>query len=79
MSKTIDYKVKILVDGKEQLVTITADAKTLQKSLQQTQTTATRVNKALMGFNQSVMAVSPLRDSIQALTAESNAYSSAMA
>ena len=79
MSKTIDYKVKILVDGKEQLVTITADAKTLQKSLQQTQTTATRVNKALMGFNQSVMAVSTLRDSIQSLTAESNAYSSAMA
>ncbi len=79
MSKTIDYKVKILVDGKEQLVTITADAKTLQKSLQQTQTTATRVNKALIGFNQSVMAVSTLRDSIQSLTAESNAYSSAMA
>lgn len=57
MAKEIKFNVKLLVDGKEQLTTATADIKELKKGFDNTRQSVRAVNDLLLNFNQKMEAV----------------------
>ncbi len=86
MSKEIKFNVKLLVDGKEQLVSATSSVDELSKALRGSRKDAKDLDATLINFNQSVEAIenvtgaiSQLSDTISSLTEESRQYADAMA
>lgn len=75
MAKVISFKVKLSVDGKEQLTTATADVKDMKKALAEAGETAGRTRRTLMDFASvttalqgAMSAISGLQHSVQALS-----------
>lgn len=77
--KEIQFSVKLNVDGKEQFGTITTSARALVRSLDDARRTSTKLSKYLSNVNQAAGALNAMRDALQGLCADSNAYSAAMA
>ena len=85
MAKEIKFNVKLLVDGKEQLVTATSSVAELQRALGAAKTEAEKFNTVLLNFNQSIEKFRNITDSISqvaktlnAITEESRSFSVAM-
>lgn len=51
MAKEIKFNVKLVVDGKEQLVTATSTAEELRRVLDSAKTSSQKLNAALVNFN----------------------------
>ena len=77
--KEIQFSVKLNVDGKEQFGTITTSTRALVRSLDDARRTSTKLSKYLSNVNQAAGALNAMRDALQGLCADSNAYSAAMA
>ena len=85
MAKEIKFNVKLVVDGKEQLVTATSTAKELRRVLDSAKTSSQKLNAALVNFNQAVMAannvtnaISQISGALNGVTEESRSFSAAM-
>ena len=85
MAKEIKFNVKLLVDGKEQLVTATSTVAELRNALDAAKTEAQKLDEALVNFNQRVEklqninnAVSQIAGVLNAVTEESRSFSAAM-
>ena len=85
MAKEIKFNVKLVVDGKEQLVTATSTAEELRRVLDSAKTSSQELNAALVNFNQAVMAannvtnaISQISGALNGVTEESRSFSAAM-
>jgi TP901 family phage tail tape measure protein len=85
MAKEIKFNVKLIVDGKEQLVTATSTAEELRRVLDSAKTSSQKLNAALVNFNQAVMAannvtnaISQISGALNGVTEESRSFSAAM-
>ena len=85
MAKEIKFNVKLVVDGKEQLVTATSTAEELCRVLDSAKTSSQKLNAALVNFNQAVMAannvtnaISQISGALNGVTEESRSFSAAM-
>lgn len=85
MAKEIKFNVKLVVDGKEQLVTATSTAEELRRVLDSAETSSQKLNAALVNFNQAVMAannvtyaISQISGALNGVTEESRSFSAAM-
>lgn len=85
MAKEIKFNVKLVVDGKEQLVTATSTAEELRRVLDSAKTSSQKLNAALVNFNQAVMAannvtnaISQISVALNGVTEESRSFSAAM-
>lgn len=85
MAKEIKFNVKLVVDGKEQLVTATSTAEELRRGLDSAKTSSQKLNAALVNFNQAVMAannvtnaISQISGALNGVTEESRSFSAAM-
>lgn len=85
MAKEIKFNVKLVVDGKEQLVTATSTAEELRRVLDSAKTSSQKLNAALVNFNQAVMAannvtnaISQISGALNGITEESRSFSAAM-
>lgn len=85
MAKEIKFNVKLVVDGKEQLVTATSTAEELRRVLDSAKTSSQKLNAALVNFNQAVMAannvtnaISQISGALSGVTEESRSFSAAM-
>lgn len=85
MAKEIKFNVKLVVDGKEQLVTATSTAEELLRVLDSAKTSSQKLNAALVNFNQAVMAannvtnaISQISGALNGVTEESRSFSAAM-
>lgn len=67
MSKEIKFQIKLTVDGKEQLQTVTTDARQLRKAMNEAKTSAQRFTDAFINFNQGVEYVRNLADAFSFL------------
>ena len=67
MAKEIKFKIKLTVDGKEQLQTVTTDAGELQKAMDKAKTSAQRFTDAFVNFNQGIEYVRNLTDAFSFL------------
>lgn len=67
MSKEIKFNIKLLVDGKEQLVTATTSVAELKKNLESAKTGATKLREALITFNQVSEVVKNASDAVNKL------------
>lgn len=65
MAKDIKFDIKLTVDGKEQLVTVAADAKNLWKQMEASQSSATSLRHKLLEFSNLSSIFSNLTSSIQ--------------
>lgn len=85
MAKEIKFNVKLVVDGKEQLVTATTSVAELRANLEAAKDRATRLRDSLITFNQSIdtlktvqATVSQLAGTLNSVTEESRTFSAAM-
>ena len=85
MAKEIKFNVKLVVDGKEQLVTATSTAEELRRVLDSAKTSSQKLNAVLVNFNQAVMAannvtnaISQISGALNGVTEESRSFSAAM-
>lgn len=85
MAKEIKFNVKLVVDGKEQLVTATSTAEELRRVLDSAKTSSQKLNAALVNFNQAVKAannvtnaISQISGALNGVTEESRSFSAAM-
>lgn len=85
MAKEIKFNVKLVVDGKEQLVAATSTAEELRRVLDSAKTSSQKLNAALVNFNQAVMAannvtnaISQISGALNGVTEESRSFSAAM-
>ena len=85
MAKEIKFNVKLVVDGKEQLVTATSTVEELRRVLDSAKTSSQKLNAALVNFNQAVMAannvtnaISQISGALNGVTEESRSFSAAM-
>lgn len=85
MAKEIKFNVKLVVDGKELLVTATSTAEELRRVLDSAETSSQKLNAALVNFNQAVMAannvtyaISQISGALNGVTEESRSFSAAM-
>ena len=85
MAKTIDFKIRLNVDGKSTVVSAAADAKDLSKALAGAQTSAGKLRDSLMSFGALQLTFQGLQNGLQSitgvlnnLTEESRAYVGAM-
>ena len=77
--KEIKFSIKLDVDGKEQLVKATAKVGELNEAIKKTKDPILSMGDAFMSFNNSCQALEKLRDVLQGITADSTAFSTAMA
>lgn len=85
MAKEIKFNIKLLVDGKEKLVTATSTVAELRGVLDAAKTEAEKLNTVLVNFNQRVekfqninSAISQLAGTLNSVTEESRTFSAAM-
>ena len=77
--KEIKFTIKLNVDGKEQLGTITTSAKDIKKAFDAASSSTEGLSKALTNINQAFGALKALKSCIDELTAESSSFAQAMA
>ena len=84
MAKEIKFNIKLLIDGKEQLVTASTSAKELRDNLDAAKSSAAKFREKLITINQTVAAlqnassaINGLRDTMAGLTASYNAVQQA--
>lgn len=84
MAKEIKFNIKLLIDGKEQLVTASTSAKELRDSLDAAKSSAAKFREKMITVNQTVAAlqnassaINGLRDMMAGLTASYNAVQQA--
>lgn len=84
MAKEIKFNIKLLIDGKEQLVTASTSAKELRDNLDAAKSSAAKFREKLITVNQTVAAlqnassaINGLRDTMAGLTASYNAVQQA--
>lgn len=85
MAKEINFKVRLTVDGKEQLVTATSSVVELRKVMEDAKGSAGQFRDKLLAFTQSVQkmqqvssAVSQIAGTLNSATAESRSFGAAM-
>jgi TP901 family phage tail tape measure protein len=85
MAKEIKFNIKLLVDGKEKLVTATSTVAELHNVLESAKTEADKLDKVLVNFNQHVEkfqninnAISQIAGTLSTVTEESRTFSAAM-
>lgn len=85
MAKEINFKVRLTVDGKEQLVTATSSVAELRKVMEDAKGSAGQFRDKLLAFTQSVQkmqqvssAVSQIAGTLNSATAESRSFGAAM-
>lgn len=85
MAKEINFKVRLTVDGKEQLVTATSSVVELRKVMEDAKGSAVQFRDKLLAFTQSVQkmqqvssAVSQIAGTLNSATAESRSFGAAM-
>lgn len=85
MSKDVNFKIKLLIDGKETIVEASTNAKELAKQLGYVKYSSDKVRDSLIKFNQGVevfkninSAVSQITSTLNNLTAESREFTAAM-
>ena len=78
MAKEIKFNIKLLVDGKEKLVTATSTVAELHNVLESAKTEADKLDKVLVNFNQHVEkfqninnAISQIAGTLSTVTEES--------
>lgn len=84
MAKEIKFNIKLLIDGKEQLVTASTSAKELRDNLDAVKSSAAKFREKMITVNQTVAAlqnassaINGLRDTMAGLTASYNAVQQA--
>lgn len=84
MAKEIKFNIKLLIDGKEQLVTASTSAKELRDNLDAAKSSAAKFREKMITVNQAVVAlqnassaINGLRDTMAGLTASYNAVQQA--
>lgn len=84
MAKEIKFNIKLLIDGKEQLVTASTSAKELRDNLNAAKSSAAKFREKMITVNQTVVAlqnassaINGLRDMMAGLTASYNAVQQA--
>lgn len=84
MAKEIKFNIKLLIDGKEQLVTASTSVKELRDNLDAAKSSATKFREKMITVNQTVVAlqnassaINGLRDTMAGLTASYNAVQQA--
>ena len=84
MAKEIKFNIKLLIDGKEQLVTASTSAKELRDNLDAAKSSAAKFREKMITVNQTVAAlqnassaINGLRDTMAGLTASYNAVQQA--
>lgn len=84
MAKEIKFNIKLLIDGKEQLVTASTSAKELRDNLDAAKSSAAKFREKMITVNQTVAAlqnassaINGLRDTMTGLTASYNAVQQA--
>ena len=84
MAKEIKFNIKLLIDGKEQLVTASTSAKELRDNLNAAKSSAAKFREKMITVNQTVAAlqnassaINGLRDTMAGLTASYNAVQQA--
>ena len=84
MAKEIRFNIKLLIDGKEQLVTASTSAKELRDNLDAAKSSAAKFREKMITVNQTVVAlqnassaINGLRDTMAGLTASYNAVQQA--
>lgn len=84
MAKEIKFNIKLLIDGKEQLVTASTSAKELRDNLDAAKSSAAKFREKMITINQTVAAlqnassaINGLRDTMAGLTASYNAVQQA--
>ena len=84
MAKEIKFNIKLLIDGKEQLVTASTSAKELRDNLDSAKSSAAKFREKMITINQTVVAlqnassaINGLRDTMAGLTASYNAVQQA--
>ena len=84
MAKEIKFNIKLLIDGKEQLVTASTSAKELRDNLDAAKSSAAKFREKMITVNQTVAAlqnassaINVLRDTMAGLTASYNAVQQA--
>lgn len=84
MAKEIKFNIKLLIDGKEQLVTASTSAKELRDNLDAAKSSAAKFREKMITVNQTVAAlqnassaINDLRDTMAGLTASYNAVQQA--
>ena len=84
MAKRIKFNIKLLIDGKEQLVTASTSAKELRDNLNAAKSSAAKFREKMITVNQTVAAlqnassaINGLRDTMAGLTASYNAVQQA--
>lgn len=85
MAKEINFKVRLTVDGKEQLVTATSSVRDLRDLVDASKSSADKLRSTLIGFNQGVQALQNINSAIGQIvgtlgnvTAESRTFGAAM-
>lgn len=85
MAKEIKFNIKLLVDGKEKLITATSTVAELHSALDSAKTEAEKLDKVLVNFNQHVEklqsinnAISQIAGTLSTVTEESRSFSAAM-
>lgn len=85
MAKEIKFRVKLSIDGKEQLVTATSSVADLRAALDGVQSASRKAQTALFDINQAVLAVgnasavvSQISGTLNSVTEESRAFGAAM-
>lgn len=67
MSKEIKFKVRLTVDGKEQLITATTSVNAMRKAMGKARTSAQRFTESFIHFNQGIEVVRNLADAFSYL------------
>lgn len=79
MAKQIKFNVRLSLDGKEQLVSATANLKDLRRALGGARQGSERLKKSLLNFNQTVDAVRNVADAVGQLSGRLRDYASQLA
>ena len=84
MSKSIKFNIKLLIDGKEQLATVTENVARMRQAMDQAQGSAQQFRNGLISVNQAIAtlqsasgAIGSLRDTMAGLTATYSAVQQA--
>lgn len=68
MAKDIKFNVRLTIDGKEQIISATTNAKQFQKGLDKAKSSADQLRDRLITFNQASESFKGVRDSLKELT-----------
>ena len=79
MAKKIEFKIRLTVDGKEQLVTATTNTRDLAKNLDAARSSAIRFRDSILTINQMGQAFNGLMSGLSAISSAMTTYTQAFA